>query len=397
MKIDKNIIRIIPGFKSLTPWKMILATIFYALLLLFSIWSKAVITIFWCLALILIGILRIKEVPSGIIAKILSFSGIFIYMTIIGMIASVIVTYNGSDNLRKSNTNTIFKQSSNALNSSNLQELSINNNSAKIKYSTNLWKEADISNGTMIQVKSERKIVAIGAERMVSTETQDKYISNFKKFMENKSSDGKVEEGTLNNYPLLSYTQHNVNADIIFTVLVVKDGPGYYEVTFACFKDLYLKYKDEAFTVMKSFQVVTPSLDQVEMNDELLKGMKTLDKLAGIDKDSVEQNISESGKELVGEWGSKDNDGNIHIVLVINADGSYKRYKTYGDEKNVISGTWKYSGRVLTLDNKKAIIDGVDNMVGIIPIIEQEILNFKENEMFVRNLTTLTEVTYYRK
>jgi archaellum component FlaC len=82
--------------------------------------------------------------------------------------------------------------------------------------------------------------------------------------------------------------------------------------------------------------------DSVPIGDGTITAadLKQLDALAGIDRDSVKENISKDGKELVGKWGAAGSPPSI----VLNADGSYEGYAndTYPSKDHMSKGTWKY-------------------------------------------------------
>lgn len=155
----------------------------------------------------------------------------------------------------------VIVSSCNGRKSSEHNVLTFNNNSSQITYNPDIWKEFESTAGPMIQASTANKAVAIGAARLASTKEESQYIEDFKAFMQNNSVDGNVIEETLNNYSVLTYTQSHGDFDITYSVMVVKDGSGYYEVTLACYKDLYEDYRDLAFEVMKTFNIVTPTTD----------------------------------------------------------------------------------------------------------------------------------------
>lgn len=142
-----------------------------------------------------------------------------------------------------------------------LKELTFNDGRAKIQYDPSLWRETKLKmkEGTYspaIHVKSEDKSILISAAKVNTTKSEPDYVIEFKNFMQNNSVDGKIEEDKLNNHTLLSFAKNEGSIEISYSVLVVKDGNGYYEVTFACPRDLYSKYKDEAHAIMGTFKVV---------------------------------------------------------------------------------------------------------------------------------------------
>lgn len=46
----------------------------------------------------------------------------------------------------------------------------------------------------------------------------------------------------------------------------------------------------------------------------------------------------------MGAWGYENAEGGVDIVLLLNPDGTYKRYYKYPDESSILSGTWSYDG-----------------------------------------------------
>ncbi|MGV8981657.1 hypothetical protein [Clostridium sp.] len=135
-----------------------------------------------------------------------------------------------------------------------VKELNFNNNAAKFVYDSNVWQEFESTGGTVVQNKYEKKAVAIGAARIPSKDNENDYVEKFKVDMEKLSKDGTCTVDKLNNLSLLTCSQETDDSNIAFSVLVVKDGAGYYEVNFICSTDLYDEYKDAAFEVMKTFK-----------------------------------------------------------------------------------------------------------------------------------------------
>lgn len=141
--------------------------------------------------------------------------------------------------------------------------------------------------------------------------------------------------------------------------------------------------------------ILVKSNTKVVDNPELAESMENLDKLAGIDKQSVLDNVSEAGKELIGAWGNENAEGGVDIVLLLNSDGTYKRYYKYPDESTILSGTWSYDGnRSLALNTTFAIEAGEDVMSKMDPNPTFEIYYFKDNVMKLRNMRTLNEFVY---
>ena len=194
------------------------------------------------------------------------------------------------------------------------------------------------------------------------------------------------------------HAQKKNDKDIIhIDTLVVYNGINQYEFIFQAADKYYEECNDSAYAVFESVRVLKEPTATVNDDPELAKGMETLDKLAGIDKKSVLDNVGKDGKEIVGSWGYKKAGGSFDIRLVFNEDGTYKRYKQYPDESSVLTGTWSYDGnRLLKLNTTKAIEDGKDIMSTIKPDQEYEIYYFKDNTMKVRHYPSLNEYTYIR-
>lgn len=276
------------------------------------------------------------------------------------------------------------------------KELTFNDGSAKFVYDKDAWKEFESTAGPVIQNKSEKKAVLIGAGRIPSTNSYDKYVQDFKVFMKENSIDGDCIEGSLNGYPLLTYTEKKGNVDITFTVLIVKDGAGYYEVTFICVSDLYETYKDAAFEVMKTFEIVAPSKDQIIVDPELSEAIKTMDKMAGYDDEAVKKNLSVDGKELVGVWKYEKN---AKYRRTYNSDGTFKE-NLNEDNTYYVEGTWEYDSntRVITHEITRVMQDGKD-MSGIIKngIFRYVIKNFDGKRMYGVSLESLKLRTFIKE
>ena len=262
-----------------------------------------------------------------------------------------------------------------------VKELVFKNNAAKIVYETKTWNEFDNNGEAAIENKSEKKIVAINIGRIPSTDNQSQYVENFKEFMKNKSINGTCTVGTLNEHPLLTYTENKGNFDITFSVLVVKDGEGYYEVNFACASELYAEYKDAAFEVMKTFKIVNPSKEKVIVDSNLYEGMKDLDLMAGYDKEAVEKNISTDGSELIGVWKYEKD---TKCGRTYRSNGTFKENFSE-DNTNYIEGIWKYDSktRIIThnathmVENGKDVIGKKKNKT-----LQFEIKNFDGKRMY---------------
>ncbi|CEG26461.1 DUF7018 domain-containing (lipo)protein [Bacillus sp. B-jedd] len=121
--------------------------------------------------------------------------------------------------------------------------------------------------------------------------------------------------------------------------------------------------------------------------------LKDLDKSAGIDRDAVEENISEDGKELVGKWG---NEGSTPSIVLF-ADGRYEGYANdaYPSKDNAFLGTWKYdkSTHVITFTNDKKFDDGKE-VKPMRATMTMEVQDFKDGKIYLRDLETLGEFRY---
>ncbi len=268
------------------------------------------------------------------------------------------------------------------------EELTFNDESAQITYDSNLWREIEISAGTSIQIKSEKKAVTIGAARFVSADDQIQYVENFKTFMQERSVDGVVEEDTLNGNPLLTYTENKGNFNITFSVLIVKDGDGYYEVTFACFSDLYEKYKLDASQVMETFQILKPNSEAVIIDNELAKSMNDIDKIAGYDEEAVKKNLSTDGVELLGTW---EYENRNELSRSYNSDGTFSE-NLNEDNSSFIEGTWIYDSktRIITHTVTRFILKGEDITNKMKRnILQVEVKNFDGNKMLTMSLESL--------
>lgn len=204
-------------------------------------------------------------------------------------------------------------------------------------------------------------------------------------------------------FPLVHALKKDNNDTITYDTLVVMNGKKQYEFSYIANKDNYDKYKDAAMTVFKTMKIdkkddksETTKVSE-ENNPELAKKLKELDQKAGIDTQSVIDNVSKNGKEIIGSWGVKKEDGSIDPKIQFNGDGSYKYYMKDSDEKDTLSGTWSYDGnRLLKLKITKAIKNGKDIIFSINSSQDYEIYYFKDNTMRFRNINTLSEYQYVK-
>lgn len=178
-------------------------------------------------------------------------------------------------------------------------------------------------------------------------------------------------------------------------VLIVFNGITQYEFTFFTTENKYNKNFPKAMKVFETLQILIESREQVIDDPDLAKSMEALNNLAGIDTQSVLDNVSQDGKELIGAWGYENTTGGVDIVLVINSDGTYKRYYQYPDESTMIAGTWRYDGnRSLYFTPTSAFENGVDVMDKVDANQIFEIYYFKDDIMRLMNLKTLNEFEY---
>lgn len=129
------------------------------------------------------------------------------------------------------------------------------------------------------------------------------------------------------------------------------------------------------------------------------KDLKSLDKNAGIDRDSVMTNISKDGKELVGKWGSVNEKNQLVIQIVLGADGSYKRYKSYPDESSILNGTWKYDylTHTMTFTNDEAYEDGKSIKSTTRAKLELDVQSFSGTEMQFMDKESLHTMKYTKE
>ncbi|MBT2680709.1 DUF3994 domain-containing protein [Bacillus sp. ISL-35] len=135
--------------------------------------------------------------------------------------------------------------------------------------------------------------------------------------------------------------------------------------------------------------------DSVPVGDGTITAadLKQLDALAGIDRDSVKENISEDGKELVGKWGPAGSSPSI----VLNADGSYEGYAngTYPSKDHRSIGTWKYDSEkgALFFTHDEAYADGKP-LTDFRKSMIMGIQSFKDGNMRLLDVESLNEFLY---
>jgi hypothetical protein len=152
-------------------------------------------------------------------------------------------------------------------------------------------------------------------------------------------------------------------------------------------------YEDN-ITKNQDKEAIMPNIS-TKIDPEMKEAMEQMDKMAGIDKKSVIDNLGEGGTELIGSWGFKQKDGNIDIRLVLNSDGTYKRYKKYPDENSILTGTWSYNeNRILKLHTTEGIENGRDIMSEVVEYMQYEIYYFKDNTIKLMNVASLNQSVY---
>ncbi len=128
--------------------------------------------------------------------------------------------------------------------------------------------------------------------------------------------------------------------------------------------------------------------------------LKALDSAAGIDRDSVVNNITEGGKEFIGKWGFKNDDGSFNVSLVLNADGSYEGYGngTYPDKNNAFIGTWKYDflAHTLKITNEYKYVNGVKQAANR-KTLTMDIQYFKDGEVHMLDTESFSEFKYQKE
>jgi len=121
--------------------------------------------------------------------------------------------------------------------------------------------------------------------------------------------------------------------------------------------------------------------------------LKSLDQSAGIDRDAVRNNISDDGKELVGKWGFKDSKPSI----VMYEDGKYEGYgnDAYPSMDNAFIGKWEWDDqrKVIVFTNEKKFEDGKESKINR-TTMTMEVLNFGDDQLFMRDIETLGEFRY---
>lgn len=275
-----------------------------------------------------------------------------------------------------------------------------------LTYDKRLWEFRDDLGGTIKELAlrdlaSGKFVAVIQCKEFSEKLTEDEYIKMLEDVYKEDCIAGSVSSSKLKTdtkeFSVVHAEQKNGDNVINIDTLVVYNGVKQYEFIFQVADKNYEKHKSSAYEVFKSVKILKEPEGVVINDPELAKGMKTLDKLAGIDRESVLENVGKDGKELVGSWGVKKENGFFDVKLVLNMDGTYKRYKEYPDETSVLTGTWSYNGnRLLKINTTKAIENGKDIMEIVKPDQDYEIYYFKDNTMRIRHYPSLNEYTYTR-
>lgn len=131
----------------------------------------------------------------------------------------------------------------------------------------------------------------------------------------------------------------------------------------------------------------------------MIERTKELDEAAGIDRYSVEENISADGQELVGKWGLTDEQGVFHVFISLEEDGAYYGYKRgeYPELTNGMIGAWSYDKQTHTISfaTERNMEDGVAADVHR-QDMQMEVLYFKDGELRMRDTETFNGFTYFR-
>lgn len=151
----------------------------------------------------------------------------------------------------------------------------------------------------------------------------------------------------------------------------------------------------EGFTILAKAHTKLSDMQPVGDGTITNKDLKDLDAKAGIDRDSVTNNISTDGKELVGKWGTAGSTPSI----VLNADGSYEGYRegTYPSRDNMTKGTWTYDyeKRGLFFTNEETYSNGKKSTVAREYMI-MDIQSFKDGKMKLMDIESLNTFNYVK-
>ncbi|ADU28857.1 DUF3994 domain-containing protein [Evansella cellulosilytica] len=128
--------------------------------------------------------------------------------------------------------------------------------------------------------------------------------------------------------------------------------------------------------------------------------MMSLDRLAGMDIESVINNISKDGSELVGKWGFYYDDESFNVSIILHSDGSYEGYPNdaYPDDSNAMKGTWYYNYLVqeLVISNDEYFEDG-ESIEPPRPNMIMEIQSFVDGELLMMDKESLNSFLYVQE
>jgi len=256
----------------------------------------------------------------------------------------------------------------------------INGYAAKIEYDSRKWEVVEGPYFKLLQIKNESRIAAVSGIRFVSNLDLEDYVAAYSEQLKIESINGKVLKYTLNGY----ISKINNRQVTTFTMMIVKDGPGYYVLTFGCVQELYPKYINEALKVFQTFQILEPSTEEIIDDPEILELLKWLDESAGYDDEAVAQNLSPDGSELIGLWRYQKNP---QFARLYAEDGTFIE-NLNEDGSDYAAGYWKYDPgrRVIIHFYVTAIKDGEE-------VIDQ--LPYKTLNLAIRNFDKKTLYGYF--
>ncbi len=264
-----------------------------------------------------------------------------------------------------------------------------------VQYDSNLWRLDEEKSAIFFKGKNSYIQLKDYDEKLSEKNYINLLIEEYKKHAIDGTITSTKQKFGDKEYPLIHMEEDEKNYILSRDTLIVMNGEKQYEFVFTSTKDDYTVTKDEAYKVLETVKLLNPS--NVIYDDEMAQAFKDLDNLAGIDKESVVENISSDGKELVGSWGVKTDDGKISLRFILTSDNKYSWYKSFPDEDNLLTGEWSYpEPRVLKFKLTKAFIDGKDATSELDPNLTYEILTFKDNTMKMICLENLNQQTYYK-
>lgn len=256
--------------------------------------------------------------------------------------------------------------------------------------------------------------------------TSIEYIQTIDEYTENMQKEFKTLEGVYNDPSIEDYTEKNIkqakqiisgaqkyealnppaeleqaHQDIVASMKMYQEAmqlliKGMEERDSDLLSDTVIRMNEARELFNKAIQTDS-ILNAREEHTTLANGMKAMDNMAGIDRESVRQNLSEDGHELAGKWGSAQDD-TFKILIVLNEDGSYKRYKQYPDESSVIIGRWGYNQEdgSLVLYNDEAYENGDSIIDQVRSKLIHEIQYFDGKELQIMDAETYHTARYSR-